>query len=286
VPSSYLRDYEANGYALVPGVFTGAEVASMAAEFDRFKAEASRHHRSFRHGNILYVIENDSGRGPTLRYMQWPAYISPVLAEFRVDTRLGDLLEPLIGNDLKQIINQLIWKIPGAQSGRYAFHQDCRFRRPRECFRELESSYIQTAIAIDAHDERSGGLSFYPGSHRLGDLRLGLDHAVIGNADDSPTLLRHGLRPEDRVAIRLEPGDVALWSPFAVHGSGDNRSATERRAYANAYVKAGCCDRGEWAFRAGRPCPLGTPVLVQYDDLCVRPEPHYVDGDPFPVSGE
>jgi hypothetical protein len=38
------------------------------------------------------------------------------------------------------------------------------------------------------------------------------------------------------------------------------------------------CDRGEWAFRDGEPCALGEPVLVHYDELYERPEPHYVDG--------
>ena len=50
----------------------------------------------------------------------------------------------------------------------------------------------------------------------------------------------------------------------------------------NGYVTAANSDRGEWAFRDGQPCPLGEPVLVQYEDLHTRPEPHYVDGAPFP----
>ena len=37
------------------------------------------------------------------------------------------------------------------------------------------------------------------------------------------------------------------------------------------------CNRGEWTFRDGRPVALGDPVLVHYEDLLVRPDPHYVD---------
>ena len=42
-------------------------------------------------------------------------------------------------------------------------------------------------------------------------------------------------------------------------------------------MRAECCDRGELAFRDGRPCELGDPVLVHYDDLHKHPEPHFVD---------
>jgi hypothetical protein len=51
----------------------------------------------------------------------------------------------------------------------------------------------------------------------------------------------------------------------------------DRRFYLNGYVVAENCDRGEWAFQGGEPCPLGEPVLVHYEDLYARPEPHYVD---------
>ena len=64
---------------------------------------------------------------------------------------------------------------------------------------------------------------------------------------------------------------------FTIHGSGPNVSSTDRRLYINGYVTAENCDRGEWAFRDGAPCELGEPVLVHYDDLHKRPEPHFVD---------
>ena len=58
---------------------------------------------------------------------------------------------------------------------------------------------------------------------------------------------------------------------------GPNVSSIDRRFYINGYVTAECCDRGELAFRDGRPCELGDPVLVHYDDLHKHPEPHFVD---------
>jgi hypothetical protein len=85
-----------------------------------------------------------------------------------------------------------------------------------------------------------------------------------------------GFSASDAVELELEPGDLALWSPYLVHGSGTNRSNHKRRFYINGYVRAADCDRGEWAFRAGRPVAFGArPALVHYEELYERPEPHY-----------
>jgi Phytanoyl-CoA dioxygenase (PhyH) len=77
--------------------------------------------------------------------------------------------------------------------------------------------------------------------------------------------------------VELEPGDVALWNVYLVHGSGPNITLGDRRFYLNGYVRAADCDRGEWAFRDGEPAALGAPTLVHYDDLFERPEPHYIE---------
>jgi len=70
---------------------------------------------------------------------------------------------------------------------------------------------------------------------------------------------------------------MMVWSLFTVHGSGPNRAEGLRRLYLNGYVRAADCDRGEWAFRSGRPCPLREPQLVHYEDLHRRPEPHFTE---------
>src|SRR5204863_428742 len=82
--------------------------------------------------------------GTIVRMVQWPSYEDAVLARLRTDARLFALLEPLLGGDIKQIINQLHWKKPGA-AGEFVFHQDVRFRRPREAYRNLDRSFVQTS---------------------------------------------------------------------------------------------------------------------------------------------
>lgn len=276
--SSVARSLEVEGYAIVRGFLTAGEIDALAAAADELDAEAQRHGRPFRHGNLFFRIEPAAGdRGPRLSMVQWPAWISPVLDSVRRHPAYGRLLVPLLGPDIRQVIHQLHWKARGAGSGGdYAWHQDCRSRRPPHAFRNLATSYIQTGIAIDPHGPESGGLKVIPGSHRLGDLRLRTDEVVLGRATADADLEALGIDPASQRALELAPGDLALWSPYLLHASGANASDHQRRFLINGYARGADCDRGEWTFRGGEPVPLPpTPSLTHYEALFERPEPHY-----------
>jgi ectoine hydroxylase-related dioxygenase (phytanoyl-CoA dioxygenase family) len=209
--------------------------------------------------------------------VQWPSYHQRVLNAVRLDRRFAEALEPLIGRDLKQIINQVHWKAPGSL-GDFAWHQDSRFRRPASAFRNLATSYVQTGLAIDPHTPQSGCMRVIPRSHLRGDLDMDSSKLVLGSAMTDDALEQVGLSASDAVDLLLEPGDLALWSPYLVHGSGTNVSEHKRRLYINGYVRAADCERGEWAFRNGKKVPFGPkPALVHYDQLYERPGPQYVD---------
>jgi len=274
--SGYCADYLRDGYAIVRGLFTSQEVAAIAEATDQLYREGIAHGRSFRHGNLFYNIAPTDDGEPQVRMVQWPSYHQQVLDEVRLDRRIARLLDPLIGSTLKQIINQVHWKASGSL-GEFAWHQDSRSRRPAWAFRNLGDSYVQTGLAIDPHRPESGCMRFIPRSHASGDLGLDCSTKALGTSVSESTLEQIGLSSETAVNLLLEPGDFALWSPYLVHASGVNRSDHKRRLYINGYVRAADCDRGEWAFREGRPVPLGpAPALVHYEDLLERPEPHYV----------
>src|ERR1700722_1605137 len=122
-----IAHYRAEGYAVVRGFFTPAEVAEMATAFDRQWREGLSHPRSFRHGNLFYRLGRDAALGQLVRLGQGPGHVGAALEAGRRDPRWLPLLEPLIGRDVKQIINQLHWKPPGAAGAEFAYHQDVRF---------------------------------------------------------------------------------------------------------------------------------------------------------------
>jgi hypothetical protein len=277
VEQDHLAGYWRDGYAIIRGFFGADEVDEISAALDQLYAEGVAHGRSFRHGNLFYNVARDGEGEPLVRMVQWPSYHQPVLNRVRLDRRFAELLEPLIGSDLKQIINQVHWKAPGSL-GDFAWHQDSKSRRPAAAFRNLATSYVQTGLALDPHRPESGCLRFIPGSHLRGDLRMGCETHSLGAALKDSALEAIGLSAGDTIDLILEPGDLALWSPYLVHGSGTNRSDHRRRFYINGYVRAEDCDRGEWTFRNGVPVSLGRePALVHYEELRDRPDPHYVE---------
>ena len=268
--AAFLND----GYAIVRDFFSADEIAAIAAATDQLYDEGRAHGRSFRHGNLFYNVADSDG--PVVRMVQWPSYHQKLLDRVRLDRRFAALLQPLIGGDLKQIINQVHWKAPGSV-GEFAWHQDSRSRRPAWAYRNLADSYVQTGLAIDPHNPESGGMRFIPKSHLKGDLGMDCSRKALGTPLLDKALEDVGLCAADAIDLVLEPGDLAIWSPYLVHGSGLNRSSHKRRFFINGYVRAADCDRGEWAFRGGRPVPLGrVPALVHYEELRERPGPHYV----------
>jgi len=210
-----------------------------------------------------------------LRLVQWPSYVDPVLARFRTDQRLLALLEPLLGRDHKQIINQLHWKPPGAAQTEFGYHQDVRFRLQRAAYHDLRR-YVQYGIAIDPQRPENGCMTMVPGSHIHGELAFPERGEILERDLADGDLAAVGIDPAAVVDLVMEPGDVAFWNLFLVHGSRPNRAPGDRRLYINGYVAADACDRGEWAFRDGASCPLGAPQLVHYEELYTRGEPHYV----------
>lgn len=268
--------YWSEGYAIIRGLFGPGEIEEIAAAIDQLYAEGVAHGRSFRHGNLFYDVATAPDGQPLVRMVQWPSYHQRIMDRVRLDPRIAAVLEPLIGGNLKQIINQVHWKAP-SKLGHFAWHQDSKSRRPATAFRNLATSYVQTGLAIDPHNPISGGMRFVPGSHLRGDLHMGCERHSLGVAMTDSALDAVGLSASDAIDLVLEPGDLALWSPYLVHASGTNSSDHKRRLYINGYVRAPDCDRGEWAFRDGRPVPLGArPALVHYEELYERPGPHYV----------
>jgi len=276
--TDYVSQFHRDGYAIIRGLFDADEVAALSDAFGRIHARAMALGRSWRDRNIFFRIADDKALGPILRYAQWAAWLDPTLEETRRDPRILAVLEPLLGRNLKQIINQLHWKPPGAAMADFGFHQDSRSRRPRGAYRDLANSYVQTGIAVDPHTSENGAMILCPGSHRLGELPFDPEKHSMDVALDVADLPTFGADPDNLVTLELAPGDFALWHVHTLHGSGPNRALIDRRLYINGYVIAANCDRGEWAFRDGLPCPLaGEPALVHYEELHSRPGPMYVD---------
>jgi len=261
------------GYVILGGVFSPEEIDRIGQRFDRWYAEGMRHPSTFRHQNKTIWLERAEGVGQIVRGMQWPSYEDDTLDAVRTDPRMFRILEPLIGADIKQIINQLHWKAPGSNIT-WGLHRDVRSRKPTSAFRELGRSYVQTGLAVDRHWAGNGAMQILPGSHRQGRMDLD-DHGGARGDTGEAGWVKAGVDLSGLVDVAMNPGDVALWGPYTIHGGGINTTADNyRRLYINGYVLAANCDRGEWTFREGKPVALNLaePALIQYEQVRERTE--------------
>ena len=239
------------GFVIIPAVFAAAEVAEMAAGFDRLLALAADLDGDVMHHGANFVVaqvpDASGRRRAVVRRIGWCGAAEPVLARYGADPRLLALAAPLLGTtEMQQLINQAHFKLPG-DDVKFPWHQDSTHRGyggPHWRDVNGRGSYVQTVIAIDASTPENGPLLFLPGSCRRG-------HLALKYSDREETVLE-GLDVAEAVPALLAPGDVALFGPYTVHGSTPNRSAQPRRVFINGYACPGANSRVYRGEGAGR----------------------------------
>lgn len=292
VAEAFAKDFKEKGYAVARGVFTAEEIAALKTRFTAVYEDCLANHGerggTFVKGNHrVWMGKAPEGAAPDGRFVrgvQWASYTEPVLDAVRTDMRLFELLEPLLGRNIKQIINQMHWKLPGSKT-QWRYHQDARARKPDEAYRQLADSYVQLAIAVEPFTPATGGMRIVPYSHvprkdyGIEDVAKAMgiaDHNGGGTEEQYREMLaKCGIDPTQLTECELQPGDLMAWGPYMIHGGGLNSTVPDpvtgarqtRATYINGYVKAENCDRGHVAWLDGVPQPLGEPVLIQMDNF-------------------
>ena len=263
--AGWIERYREDGFAVIRGVFSPAEMAELAGYFDEILARGTGLREITRQGLAEFRIVPIGGV-PTLKFVKWGASLHPGLDRFRSSPNLLSLAFALLGPDLRQITNQMHWKNPGDEVS-FQMHQDCTFRKPDSAYRNLSRSFVQTAIAVDPSSEANGCLYMVPGSHREArPLLCGGYDPWEANAVNRAVLERFPAA----VPALLDPGDVVIWSPYTIHGSEPNRSRRSRRLYINGFARAADCDHGIVATEGGKPLPLSWSQETRWDTVAEK----------------
>src|SRR5580658_7637279 len=276
-----VAELETEGYAIVRGFLSPSEIAEVSAEADKMYQEGLKHRATYRDKNLLFeVLDDPRANRRVVLQAHWTAWISPFMERMRRSEKYFAVLEPFLGDDIKQITHQVHWKPPGAKYTSYRFHQDARFREGNIKDFSYRQSTVTTGLAIDRQTVENGALRVMPRSHRLGYLGLSDDGPIMVGQTQDEELRRAGLDPSNIMVCEMEPGDLLLWTLFTVHGSAPNVSDYDRRFMINSYVRAADSERGEWAFRGGESVALGPePQICKYEQLRERPGPFYIESD-------
>lgn len=246
--------FQEHGYAVIRRVFAPDEVARLHAESERIRAQAAAYQRSFRSGNFITVVDNG-----IVRAALWPALISPICDAIRTDARMLAIVRPLIGSTLRSLTSQFHWKPPGSPVG-VNFHTDRANRTPAPEYRDIDTSFVQTGLAVDPMVAENGPLLVVPGSHRRAQVLMDAS-GNYGTGDAGREIVTQGgYREEDLLPLLAAPGDVVLWHPDTIHGSDLNRHATlDRCLFINGFITARATHRGYWAWINGTPVPAPDP---------------------------
>ncbi len=213
--------YQEQGYLVVPGLLTPAEIDELRMTF------AAMHRQGSIPGCFTIGSPEEIARDPLKLYprMMHPHRVNDVARRYLLHPRILDVLEALLGEAPLAAQSMFYWKPPRARG--QALHQDNFYLRtyPGTC--------VAAWVAVDDADEENGCLVVAPGSHTL-------DIFCPEEADLTLSFTRHYVPVPAGLAekpVLLAAGDVLFFGGNLIHGSYPNRSATRfRRSFICHYV--------------------------------------------------
>jgi ectoine hydroxylase-related dioxygenase (phytanoyl-CoA dioxygenase family) len=212
--------FAANGYVVVPGLFSAAEAEDYIAHYMDLR------HQGAWPGDTAGV--DIGGDDPIKRYPRmihmhrWDEHS----LRWLIDPRLRACLAGLLGRDPYAVQTMLYFKPAGARG--QALHQDNFYLRahPGTC--------MAAWMALDACDEANGCMQVVPGSHRWPLLCTETADTHLSFTDITVPIPPG----TDVQAVPMQPGDVLFFNGTLIHGSYPNTTPDRfRRALIGHYIE-------------------------------------------------
>ncbi len=224
-PQIYL-DFLRDGYCVIPNIFNKEELKNISEEMDQLEKTAKKQKNTIQIDGSLFVIENDA-----IQRVVWCSGNRPKLQTFsRHSVILATVENILCSSEFDQIICQTHFKLPG-DNVEFEWHQDSQHRYfGTEYWTDIntQGSFVQTLIAVDEMNLQNGPIEFIKGSHKLGHIDLPNNP----NWEDQ-------CKNFEREKLCMNPGDVAFFHPYVIHGSTSNHSPLKRRVLINGFAYPG-----------------------------------------------
>lgn len=206
--------YDTNGYYLAKGVFSPKEVANLEREFDRIVDQLNRNGEE---ANARWGGEQmdkiGAGKTVVLHTHNVQTYSALWLQALQHEGFL-DVVEQILGPDIVLHHSKLFQK-PPENGAPFPMHQDWTY------FPSIHDTMMAGIIHVSHATDEMGCLRVYPGSHKLGRVEGTSGMANSDFLDKYPI--------EGAVALEAEPGDIAFFHYFTLHGSKPNRSSQVRK---------------------------------------------------------
>lgn len=223
-----LKTYHDDGYLFYDQPLFGAdEIDAILAEVDKImtgETEVPPYLVQLEsHGSA--ANQKPSEANP-IRKLQGMTYVVPFFENLAKDPRIVDLVESILGPDIKLYTDEYFCKNP-ARNGEpfkpYNWHQDAT----NYPFLLPPTNVTTCWIALDAATRENGCMQFIPKSHRFG----AVPNQYRGQFLKHPDL-------DEPVYAPREPGYVVFHDGLNFHSSDQNHSTKPRRAIAFHYMRS------------------------------------------------
>ena len=229
-----LEQYERDGYVVLKGLFSAAELARFDRHFQSLVA-AGASGAELPEGmklmkDVMVVKGVVSADDPVLEINKLLAFENDeTLFAYACKPELLAAVASMVG-DQPYVIASNVFNKPPEVDGRHPLHQDLRYFRLRPA-----DKIVGCWTAISPANRANGCLAVIPGSHK-GPLLEHKDpdwefvnYAFFGVDTD---------QGDKRVHVEMEPGDTLLFHTLLIHGSGHNATDQCRRAISVHYAHA------------------------------------------------
>ena len=145
---------------------------------------------------------------------------SPIVKGFYFDGPMVNMMQQLIGPNIKAATSQLTFKMRGNDKS-FDWHQD-------NGYGELEPyNTISTLTALEDVDEENGCLRIIPGSHKQG--QIDLNHLFKTDRKEKGVSISMEVNESQALPVPMKAGETLMFHCWTLHQSRGNFSKTRDR---------------------------------------------------------
>jgi ectoine hydroxylase-related dioxygenase (phytanoyl-CoA dioxygenase family) len=241
-----VESFNQNGYLVEDGVLTSNQVEEARVILDEYREQS----RLLRSSNDVLDLEVDHRASePKLRRIKNACTVHPFFGRFMQSPLVLDIVEALLGPNIRYRRSQLNIKTPGGGTA-VEWHQDFALEP------HSNPDILTVGVAFEDSTRENGCLQVIPGSHRGPVLNHFQGESFVGAIDPA----RNDADLTSAVCVEVAAGGLWVHHGMILHASGLNRtSSSTRRALLIDYSAVDA-----W--------PLYAPVssLDEYDGKIVR----------------
>ena len=251
--------FKENGYLSHVKLLDSSQVASLRKELEEITDPNHPGH------HLFYEFHSNESADPS-------KVLFHALGAWRVTPGFHDVLwnpafvmaaSQLLGGSVRFWHDQLFCK-PAKHGGVVAWHQDYSYWT-----RTKPMEHLTCWVGLDDADKENGCLYYVPGSHRWGLLDK---PDLAGDMNGLDQYLTEEQKAQfNPIPIEMKMGYATFHHPLLVHGSYENKTDRQRRAYVTN------------VFKDGTKSDASTPLL---DGVDVIPQGQKMEGKFFPLLFE